>query len=113
MFPNFPGVVIAVLGSYADKNPQAVEALVRNVVRATKLLKDDPKRAVKHVGAAFGRGLVPDDILLAALELPQTQFVSDPRRILEFDRQAAGLSGQARRAAEGVAARWPVRAPGV
>ena len=83
MFPNFPGVVIAVLGSYADKNPQAVEALVRNVVRATKLLKDDPKRAVKHVGAAFGRGLVPDDILLAALELPQTQFVSDPRRILE------------------------------
>ena len=113
MFPNFPGVVVAVLGSYADKNPQAVEALVRNVVRATKLLKDDPKRAVKHVGAAFGRGLVPDDILLAALEFPQTHFVSDPRRILEFDRQAAGLSGQARRAAQGLAARWPVRAPGV
>ena len=26
MFPNFPGVVVAVLGSFADKNPQAVEA---------------------------------------------------------------------------------------
>ena len=26
---------------------------------------------------------MPDDILLAALQSPQTQFVSDPRRILE------------------------------
>ena len=83
MFPNFPGVVVAVLGSFADKNPKAVEALVRNVVRATRLLQDDPKRAVKHVGAAFGRGLVPDDILLQALQSPQTRFVSDPRRIIE------------------------------
>ena len=83
MFPNFPGVVVAVLGSFADKNPKAVDDLVRVIVRATKLLKDDPKRAVTHVGAAFGRGLVPDDILLEALKSPQTQFTSDPRRIAE------------------------------
>ena len=83
MFPNFPGVVVAVLGAFADKNPKAVDVLVRAIVRATKLLKDDPKRAVTHVGAAFGRGLVSDEILLEALKSPQTQFTSDPRRIAE------------------------------
>ncbi|MEI9805019.1 MAG: ABC transporter substrate-binding protein [Pseudolabrys sp.] len=44
MFPNFPGVVVAVLGSFADKNPKAVDDLVRLIVRATKLLKEKPKR---------------------------------------------------------------------
>ncbi len=83
MFPNFPGVVIAVLGSFADKNPAAVDSLVRVVVRATRLLKDDPKRAAPLVSAAFGKGLVPDDILEQAIRSPQTQFTSDPRRIVE------------------------------
>jgi len=83
MFPNFPGVVVAVLGSFADKNPQAVESLVRVIVRATALLKDNPERAAPHVGAVFGKGLVPDDVLLAALKSPLTQFTSDPRRIVE------------------------------
>ncbi|HWK96152.1 MAG TPA: ABC transporter substrate-binding protein [Pseudolabrys sp.] len=83
MFPNFPGVVVAVLGSFADKNPKAVDDLVRGIVRATALLKDKPDQAVKHIGAAFGKGLVADDILLAALKSPQTQFTSDPRRIVE------------------------------
>jgi NitT/TauT family transport system substrate-binding protein len=83
MFPNFPGVVVAVLGSFADKNPKAVESLVRVVVRATKFLKDEPKRAAPLVGAAFGKGLVPDDILYEAIKSPQTQFTSDPRRIID------------------------------
>lgn len=83
MFPNFPGVVVAVLGSFADKNPQAVDALVRNVIRATRLLQTDPQKTVPHVAQAFGKGLVSDDILLAALKSPQTQFTSDPRRIID------------------------------
>jgi len=83
MFPNFPGVVVAVLGTFADKNPKAVDSLVRVVVRATALLKEDPKRAAPHVGAAFGKGLVPESVLLEAIQSPQTQFTSDPRRIVE------------------------------
>ena len=83
MFPNFPGVVVAVLGSFADKNPKAVDNLIRLVVRATKLLKEDPKRTAPHVSAAFGKGLVPEDILLDAIKSPQTQFTSDPRRIVD------------------------------
>jgi NitT/TauT family transport system substrate-binding protein len=83
MFPSFPGVVVAVLGPFADKNPKAVDSLVRVIVRATALLKEDPKRAAAHVGAAFGKGLVPEAILLEAIKSPQTQFTSDPRRIVE------------------------------
>lgn len=83
MFPDFPGVVVAVLGGFADKNPAAVEALVKCVVRATKLLQDDPKKTAPLVSAAFGKGLVADDILEAAIKSPQTKFTSDPRRIIE------------------------------
>ncbi len=83
MFPNFPGVVVAVLGPFADKNPKAVDDLVRVIVRATKLLKEKPEEAVKFIGPAFGKGLVSEDILLSALKSPQTQFTSDPRVIAD------------------------------
>jgi len=83
MFPNFPGVVVAVSGAFADKNPKAVEDLVRLVIRATKLLETDPARAAPHVGVGLGKGLVANDIVLAALKSPQTRFTSDPRRIIE------------------------------
>ena len=83
MFPNFPGVVVAVSGSFADKNPKAVEDLVRLVIRATKLLEADPARAAPYVGVGLGKGLVPNDVILAALKSPQTRFTSDPRSIIE------------------------------
>jgi len=83
MFPNFPGVVVAVSGAFADKNPKAVEDLVRLVIRATKLLEADPARAAPEVGVGLGKGLVPNDVVLAALKSPQTRFTSDPRRIVE------------------------------
>jgi NitT/TauT family transport system substrate-binding protein len=81
MFPNFPGVVVAVPGSFAEKNPKAVEDIVELVIRATKLLETDPARCAPHVGIGLGKGLVPNDVILAALKSPQTRFTSDPRRI--------------------------------
>jgi len=83
MFPNFPGVVVAVTGAFADKNPKAVEDLVRVVIRATKFLQTDPARAAPHVGVGLGKGIVSDDVILTALKSPQTQFTSDPRRIID------------------------------
>ncbi len=83
MFPNFPGVVVAVTGVFVDKNPKAVEDLVRVVIRATKELQTDPARAAPHVGVGLGKGIVSDEVILAALKSPQTQFTSDPRRIIE------------------------------
>jgi len=83
MFPNFPGVVVAVSGSFAEKNPKAVEDIVRLVIRATKLLETDPVRCAPHVGVALGKGILPNDVIVAALKSPQTRFTSDPRRITE------------------------------
>ena len=83
VFPNVPGVVVAVMGSYLEKNPIVVENLVKSIVRATKLLKEDPKRTAPLVSVAFGKGIVGDDILETAIKSPQTQFTSDPRRIME------------------------------
>lgn len=81
IFPNFPGVVLAVTGDFATKNPEAVKKLVRLTVRATEFLEKNPEKSVPHLGEAFGKGLLPDEILLASLKSPQTRFVSDPNRI--------------------------------
>lgn len=83
MFPDFPGVVVAVSGAFAEKNPKAVESIVRMVVRATEELEKDPARAAPFVGNALGKGLVSNEIILEALRSPQTRFTSDPRRIIE------------------------------
>lgn len=87
MFPNFPGVVVAVLGSFADKNPAAVDGLVRSIVKATKTLMDKPDYAAKFVAPAFGKGLVSEDILVEAIKSPQSRFTSDPRLIVESTKE--------------------------
>ncbi len=83
IFPNFPGVVTAVTGEFAKRDPEAVKKLVRLIVRATDFLEKNPEKSVPHVSEAFGKGLLPDDVVLAALQSPQTTFVSDPNRITE------------------------------
>ena len=45
MFPDQPGTVVAVAGAFVAKNPQGVQALVDAVVKATEIIKTDPKRA--------------------------------------------------------------------
>ena len=84
MFPNFPGVVVAVLGSFADKNPAVVDDLVKSIVRATQVaartIRSGPRRSSAPLSA---RVSLPDDILEAAIRSPQTKFTSDPRRIIE------------------------------
>ena len=81
IFPNFPGVVLAVTGDFAKRDPEAVKKLIRLTVRATEFIEKNQEKSVKHLGEAFGRGLLPDDILLASLKSPQTRFLADPNRI--------------------------------
>lgn len=81
IFPNFPGVVLAVTGDFATKHPEAVKKLIRLTVRATHFLEKNPEKSVPHLGEAFGKGLLSDEILLASLKSPQTRFVADPNRI--------------------------------
>lgn len=81
IFPNFPGVVLAVTGDFATKNPEAVKKLIRLTVRATEFLVKNPEKSVPHLGEAFGKGLLSNDVLLASLKSPATRFVADPNRI--------------------------------
>ncbi|MCE4225904.1 ABC transporter substrate-binding protein [Methylobacterium sp. C25] len=83
MFPNQPGTVVAVYGKFADKNPAAVDALVKALVKSTDLLKNDPAKAAPHVEAALGKGITDVATIQKAISSPAAKFVADPRTIIE------------------------------
>ncbi|KQP93828.1 nitrate ABC transporter substrate-binding protein [Methylobacterium sp. Leaf113] len=82
MFPDQPGTVVGVFGAFADKNPAAVEGLVKAVMRATELLTRDPARAAKPVEAALGKGITNIATITKALTSPAAKFTADPRQII-------------------------------
>lgn len=82
MFPDQPGTVVGVFGAFADRNPAAVEALVRAVIRATGLLKSDPARAAPSVEAALGKGITDVATIQRAITSPAARFTADPRAIV-------------------------------
>lgn len=86
MFPDQPGTVVAVYGAYADRNPAAVESLVRSLVRATDELKTDPARAAPHVAAALGKGITDAATIQKAITSPAAKFTVDPRAIVAATR---------------------------
>ena len=83
LFPGQPGTVVAVTGAFADKNPEAVQAIVDGLVEAADLLTRTPDKAVPFVGAALGKGLVDPELITRALTSPATRFLIDPRAIVE------------------------------
>lgn len=83
LFPGQPGTVVAVTGAFADKNPDAVQAIVDGLVEAADLLTKTPEKAVPFVGAALGKGLVDPALITQALKSPATRFQIDPRVIVE------------------------------
>ncbi|MET0427653.1 MAG: ABC transporter substrate-binding protein [Microvirga sp.] len=82
MFPDQPGTVVAVYGKFADRNPAAVEGLVKALARATDLLKSDPARAAPHVEAALGKGITDVATIQKAISSPAAKFITDPRQII-------------------------------
>ena len=83
MFPDQPGTVVAVAGAFVAKNPQGVQALVDAVVKATEIIKTDPKRAAPAIEAALGKGIVDTDTIVKALASPASKFIADPRTIMD------------------------------
>jgi NitT/TauT family transport system substrate-binding protein len=83
MFPNQPGTVVAVSGAFAQKNPQATQALVDSIVKAIDLIQKEPARVAPHIEAALGKGIVDTATIMKALASPATKFVADPRVITE------------------------------
>ncbi|MDR3493650.1 MAG: ABC transporter substrate-binding protein [Ancalomicrobiaceae bacterium] len=83
LFPNQPGTVVAVTGAFADKYPQATQALVAGLIKATGIIAKTPDKAVPHIEAALGKGIVDTDTIKAALASPATHFEIDPRKVIE------------------------------
>jgi NitT/TauT family transport system substrate-binding protein len=82
LFPGQPGTVVAVTGAFADNNPAAVQHLVDSLVKAAALLAASPDKAVPHIEAALGKGIVPTAVIRAALASKATRFEIDPRKIV-------------------------------
>jgi NitT/TauT family transport system substrate-binding protein len=81
MFPDIPGVVIAATGAFEKAHADAVQTIVGLVIRATELIQRDPKAAAAYVAEVVGGGLVPADVMAAALASPAVAYVTDPRAI--------------------------------
>ena len=109
MFPDQPGTVVGVYGAYADRNPGAVESLVRSLIRADTLLKSDSAKAAPHVLAALGKGIVDLATIQKALTLAGGEVHRRSARHHRRHQGDAGLSGLHRRPGEGRAPRWAVR----
>jgi NitT/TauT family transport system substrate-binding protein len=82
MFKDQPGAIVAVRESVLADKRDAIAALVALHLRATELLKSDPKRAARDVHAFVGKGLVPIETIEQAIRSPLSNFVSDPHRIV-------------------------------
>ncbi|CAM5773456.1 ABC transporter substrate-binding protein [Bosea minatitlanensis] len=83
VFPGQPGTVVAVSGTFASKNPEAVQTVVSGLVKAAALIKADPDKAAPHVAAALGKGIVDPELIRKALVSPASRFEIDPRKIIE------------------------------
>lgn len=83
MFPNAPGVVLAVSRRFLAEQRAAVVSLVKLHARATQLTVDKPAEAAPYVAAVLGGGLVDPSTMAQAITSGALKFVADPHLILE------------------------------
>lgn len=83
LFPQQPGAILAVTEAAIKRDPAAVAALVKLHVRATVFANANPDRTAVIVTEAIGKGLIEPAVMRAALTSGATNFVDDPRRIVE------------------------------
>lgn len=83
LFPKQPGAVLAVTEEIIARNRDAVAALVRLHVRATEFAKANPDRTAALATEAIGKGLIEEQVMRTALTSDASNFVADPRAIVE------------------------------
>ncbi|MDE1145206.1 MAG: ABC transporter substrate-binding protein [Azospirillaceae bacterium] len=83
MLKDQPGTVLGVTGALAKDHPELVQKLVELVDKAVTLIHQDPARAAADVEKVLGRGIIDVKTMQRALTSPASQFVVDPRRIVE------------------------------
>ncbi|MDC7784947.1 ABC transporter substrate-binding protein [Rhodoplanes sp. TEM] len=83
MFPGQPGTVVAATGAFLDKHPTQAQGLVDAIVKAVRLIQEEPARAAPHIEAALGKGITDVATIRKALASPASRFVADPRAIVD------------------------------
>ena len=83
LFPGQPGTVVAVSKGFAQKHPQAVQALVSGIVRAVAELQTKPDETAPLVEAALSKGIVDSATIRKSLSSPAVRFVADPQAIVD------------------------------
>jgi len=81
IIPGVPGAIVMVNGKFLRENGALVKKLIEIHLRATKLIRDDPKAAARLLSKALGESLLPEEVALKALQSPP-KFSVDPRRLV-------------------------------
>lgn len=82
LMPSHPGFVLSVRESFIKTHPETVRKLVELNARATKLIQQNPRRAAKDVLQHMGKGLIDEDVMIAALSSPYNPITDDPNMII-------------------------------
>ena len=83
MFPEIPGVVLAMSRRFIGARRAEAVQLVRLHARATQLIIDTPDLAAPHVAAVLGGGLIEPAVMTRAMTSKAVKFLADPRAIVE------------------------------
>ena len=96
MMPNQPGSTIAVRDEVLAKHRDAIVTFVKLHIKATKLLKEQPELAAKHVKDFVAKGLLKEEVILKALKSPSSNFRANPHDILESTQYMAKFQKSAK-----------------
>jgi len=87
MLPGQPGAVLAAREGVLAEHPDAIAALMRLHLRATRMLVEAPERAAPHVREFVGKRLIPLETVERALASPAANYLADPHAIREGTRR--------------------------
>ncbi|WP_334151629.1 ABC transporter substrate-binding protein [Hyphomicrobium sp.] len=83
LMPGHPGFVLSVREKILKDHPDKVKALVTLNSKAIALIKSDPKRAAISTEVHLGKGLIPLEVIEAALTSPNNPITDDLRQLAE------------------------------
>ncbi|MEF8774028.1 MAG: ABC transporter substrate-binding protein, partial [Halobacteriales archaeon] len=83
IMPGQPGAVLQPSRAVVDENPDLVRRLVEIHIRATEFIHENRQRAAEMASQVVGTDVLPTDMATEAINSPASNFISDPRRIVE------------------------------
>jgi NitT/TauT family transport system substrate-binding protein len=94
MMPKQPGSTLAVRENIIAQHRDAIVKLMELHIRATKLLLEEPDKAAPHVTKFIAEGLVDDATILKAISSPSSNFVANPRDIIQSTKYMSAFQVQ-------------------